>query len=275
MERAFWVFSLLLLSALGLVLYPRLRPPSPEAVAQRAASGGTLSLPPGTWELPPLDLTRPLVLRGAGPEATRLRLRGTWRVFPGVQVRLEGLALEGTPGVGGALLRVAPGGELSLKEAGLRCEGCQAVLQAAGKVQGQRVLLDGGGRGAQVVLALEGQGEARLEEARLRAGVQACLLLEGSSSATLLGGEVGPSGHAGLLVLGAGRYRLEGVAFRDNPTAAVIVLGEGAEGRLEGVRVEGGRYALYLGEKAPAPVLGAGNVFHARKVVERLTGGSR
>lgn len=274
MARALLTFGLLALLALGLALYPRLRPPSPEALAARLAQGGRVVLPRGEAVLPSLDLVRDVVL-AAPPGGSRLRLEGPLVVFPGVRARLEGVALEAAPGFGGPLVRVAPGGGLGLEGAELRCEGCQAVAVVGGEVEARRTLLDGGARGAQAVLVLGEKARARLEEVRLRAGVQACLLLQGRAEAQVLGGEVGPSGHAGILVLGAGRYRLEGVAFRDNPTAAVVVLGEGAEGRLEGVRVEGGRYALYLGEKAPAPVLGAGNVFHARKVVERLTGGSR
>jgi len=274
MARALLAFALAVLFALGIGLYPRFRPPSPEALAARVAQGGRVVLPPGETLLPPVDLVREVELL-APPKGARLRLGGPLTVFPGVRARLERVVLEAAPGFPGPLVRVAPGGRLLLEGVEARCEGCRAVVEAEGQVEAVRTLLDGGARGAQVVLSLGDGARARLEEARLRAGIQACLLLQGKAEAEVLGGEVGPSGHAGVLVLGAGRYRLQGVAFRDNPTAALVVLGEGAEGRLEGVRVEGGRYALYLGEKAPAPVLGAGNVFRSRQVVGRLSEGSR
>jgi hypothetical protein len=262
----------LALLALALLLYPRLfsPSPSPEALRARLLQGGKVGLPPRAYTMEGGEVVRNLELRGEG---ARLRLRSPLVVYPGVALRLWGVGLEGE-GLP-FLLRLAPGARLEAEGVEARCEGCRAVVVAEGQVEAVRTLLDGGARGAQVVLSLGDGARARLEEARLRGGIQACLLLQGKAEAEVLGGEVGPSGHAGVLVLGAGRYRLQGVAFRDNPTAALVVLGEGAEGRLEGVRVEGGRYALYLGEKAPAPVLGAGNVFRSRQVVGRLSEGSR
>jgi hypothetical protein len=166
-----------------------------QALVDGAPEGGTVALPPGTWQ-GTLVVTKGLTLRGAGAGKTVLdaRSQGPCLVVdaPGAQVTVSGLSLlRGSSPRGGGVCFQA--GELRLEDAAIEGGACQMYGGGGLLLSGQKALLVR----VSVSRGLAGQGGGLMVDGECEVEAHACVFTRNAA-------EVG----GGIRLVEAARLRL-------------------------------------------------------------------